>query len=54
MCTFCPPHCNDCDDWQDKEFRIRQRIERAFAEDATKYESDKHMALEDIERILDE
>ncbi len=32
--------------------RIRYRIDRAFAEDADKYEADKHAALEDIEKIL--
>lgn len=39
---------------QDQEQRIRARIARAFADDADKYESDKHSALEDIETILDE
>jgi hypothetical protein len=34
--------------------RIRQRIDRAFAEDADKWEADKHSALEDIEKIIDE
>lgn len=38
----------------DQERRIRARIDRAFADDADKYESDKHSALEDIETILDE
>lgn len=33
--------------------KIRHRIDRAFAEDADKYEADKHAALEDIERIMD-
>jgi len=38
----------------DQESRIRARIARAFAEDADKYEADKHSALEDIEEIMDE
>jgi hypothetical protein len=38
----------------DQERRIRQRINRAFADDADKYESDKHSALEDVLDILNE
>lgn len=39
---------------EDQERRIRHRIDRAFAEDADKWETDKHSALEDIEEILNE
>ncbi len=38
----------------DQERRIRARIDRAFADDADKWEADKHSALEDIETIMDE
>jgi hypothetical protein len=32
--------------------RIQARIDRAFADDADKWESDKSLALQDIERII--
>jgi hypothetical protein len=34
--------------------KIRHRIDRAFAEDADKWEADHQLALQDIEEILDE
>lgn len=33
--------------------KIRHRVDRAFAEDADKWEGDHQLALEDIERIMD-
>lgn len=32
--------------------RIGARIDRAFAEDADKYEADKHAALEEVDRLV--
>jgi len=34
--------------------RIRRRIDRAFAEDADKWEADRHSALEDVLEIIEE
>lgn len=38
---------------KEKLTEIRRIAERAFAEDADKYEADKHYALEEILRVLD-
>jgi hypothetical protein len=39
---------------EEREARIRHRIDRAFAEDADKWEANHQLALQDIEDILDE